>query len=96
MFCGQNLSKKQECSLRFEKFQVKCWDFETATYFHSILLFLACFCFLITLVIQCHVFTGNVKLEIPEIYYRLGFSVSFHCVGSSLIISKFISLMIIW
>ena len=35
IFCGQNLSKKQEWSLRLEKFQVKCWNFETVTYFNS-------------------------------------------------------------
>ena len=35
MFCGQILSKKQEWSLRLERFQVKCWNFEIVTYFHS-------------------------------------------------------------
>ena len=35
-FCGQNPSKKQEWSPRLERFQAKCWNFETVAYFHSI------------------------------------------------------------
>ena len=56
--------------------------------FHSILLFLACFCFSITLLIECHVFNGNVKLEMPEIFYRLEFSV-INCATLSAIRSEF-------
>ena len=68
MFYRQKLSKKQEWSLRLKKFQVKCWNFETVTYFHSVLLFLASFCFWVTRLLWWHVFTGNVKLEMPKIY----------------------------
>ena len=35
MSYGQNLSEKQEWSLLLKKFQVKCWHFETVTYFDS-------------------------------------------------------------
>ena len=41
-FCGQNLSKKQEWSLRLKRFQAKCWNLEAVTYFYSILCVFLC------------------------------------------------------
>ena len=41
-FCGQNLSKKQEWSLRLKRFQAKYWNLEAVTYFYSILCVFLC------------------------------------------------------
>ena len=72
---------KNKSGLFNSEFQVKCWNVEIVTYFHSVLLFLAWFCFPITFLLQCHVFTGMVNLEMPVIYYRLQ-CVKSVCIGS--------------